>query len=159
MIPQEVELFSGSVRDNVTLFDAAPSDEQVETALRLAGLEALAIGGIHRDLGAGGTGLSAGEAQLLALARVWVRDPDVVVLDEATARVDPATEVRLEAAVADLIRGRTTLIIAHRLSTLRHVDEIIVMDHGTIVEHGDRDQLVADPASRFHHLLDLALES
>ena len=159
MIPQEVELFSGSVRDNVTLFDDVPSDEQVETALRRAGLEALVIGGIHRDLGSGGAGLSAGEAQLLALARVWVRNPDLVVLDEATARVDPETEARLEAAVAELILGRTTLIIAHRLSTLRHVDEIIVMEHGTIVEHGNRDDLVADHASRFHHLLDLALES
>ena len=159
MIPQEVELFSGSVRDNVTLFDPIPTDEQVATALRLAGLETLVTGGIHRDLGAGGTGLSAGEAQLLALARVWVRDPDLVVLDEATSRTDPETEARLEAAVADLIRGRTTLIIAHRLSTLRHVDEIVVIDHGTIVEHGDRDALVADNNSRFHHLLDLALES
>ncbi len=159
MIPQEVELFSGSVRDNVTLFDPAPTDGQVETALRLAGLETLVTGGIHRDLGAGGTGLSAGEAQLLALARVWVRNPDLVVLDEATSRADPETEARLEAAVAELIQGRTTLIIAHRLSTLRHVDEIVIIDHGTIVEHGNRDDLVADHASRFHHLLDLALES
>ncbi len=96
---------------------------------------------------------------MLALARVWVRNPDVVVLDEATSRADPETEGRLEAAVAELIRGRTTLVIAHRLSTLRHVDEIVVIDHGAIVEHGDRDVLVADHASRFHHLLDLALES
>ena len=159
MIPQEVELFSGTVRDNVTLFDPAPTDEQVETALRLAGLDALVVGGIHRELGAGGAGLSAGEAQLLALARVWVRNPDLVVLDEATSRTDPETETQLEAAVAQLIQGRTTLIIAHRLSTLRHVDEIVVIEHGTIVEHGDRDVLVADHTSRFHHLLDLALES
>lgn len=159
MIPQEVELFSGSVRDNVTLFDPAPTDEQVVTALHLAGLDTLVDGGIHRQLGAGGAGLSAGEAQLLALARVWVRNPDLVVLDEATSRADPETETRLEAAVAELIQGRTTLIIAHRLSTLRHVDEIVVIDHGAIVEHGDRDALVADHSSRFHHLLDLALES
>jgi len=159
MITQEVELFSGTVRDNVTLFDPAPSDEQVETALQLAGLGTLINGGIHRELGSGGAGLSAGEAQLLALARVWVRNPDLVVLDEATSRADPETETRLEAAVAELIRGRTTLIIAHRLSTLRHVDEIVVINHGAIVEHGDRDVLVADRNSRFHHLLDLALES
>ena len=159
MIPQEVELFSGTVRDNVTLFDPEPSDDQVESALRLAGLETLVASGIHRGLGAGGAGLSAGEAQLLALARVWIRNPDLVVLDEATSRADPATEAQLEAAVAELIRGRTTLIIAHRLSTLRHVDEIIVMDHGAIVERGDRDALVADHGSRFHHLLELALES
>ena len=93
-------------------------------------------GGIHRELGAGGAGLSAGEAQLLALARVWLRDPDLVVLDEATARVDPETEARLDDAVAELMRGRTTLVIAHRLSTLRHVDEILVLHQGRVLEHG-----------------------
>ncbi len=158
MIPQEVELFSGTVRDNVTLFDPSPTDAQVEHALRRAGLEGLAGGGIHRDLGAGGAGLSAGEAQLLALARVWLREPDLVVLDEATARVDPATETLLEAAIAELMHGRTTVIIAHRLSTLRHVDEIVILDHGMVVEHGDRSAVVADDGSRFHHLLALALE-
>ena len=116
----------------------------------------MADGGIHRQLGAGGAGLSAGEAQLLALARVWLRDPDIVVLDEATARVDPATEVTLEDAVARLIEGRTTLIIAHRLSTLRHVDEIVVLDHGRVVEHGERADLADDIDSRYRHLLELA---
>jgi ABC-type multidrug transport system fused ATPase/permease subunit len=158
MIPQEVELFSGTIRDNVTLFDPAPTDAAVERALEQAGLSALVAGGIHRELGAGGAGLSAGEAQLLALARVWLRDPDLVVLDEATARVDPETEARLDAAVAELMRGRTTLVIAHRLSTLRHVDEILVLQQGRVLEHGDRDALAADPTSRFHHLLALALE-
>ena len=156
LIPQEVELLSGSVRDNVTLFDETPTDDAVVTALRNAGLGPLADGGIHRQLGAGGAGLSAGEAQLLALARVWLRDPDIVVLDEATARVDPATETKLEVAVAKLTAGRTTLIIAHRLSTLRHVDEIVVLDHGRVVEHGDRVDLADDLESRYRHLLDLA---
>jgi ABC-type multidrug transport system fused ATPase/permease subunit len=156
LIPQEVELLSGSIRDNVTLFDESPSDVEVAEALRNAGLGGLADGGIHRQLGAGGAGLSAGEAQLLALARVWLRDPDIVVLDEATARVDPATEERLEAAVALLTKGRTTLIIAHRLSTLRHVEEIVVLDRGRVVEHGDRADLADDLESRYRHLLDLA---
>jgi ATP-binding cassette, subfamily B, bacterial len=156
LIPQEVELLSGTVRDNVTLFDETPTDEAVEAALRNAGLGALADGGIHRELGAGGAGLSAGEAQLLALARVWLRDPDIVVLDEATARIDPATEVLLESAVARLTAGRTTLIIAHRLSTLRHVHEIVVLDHGRVIEHGDRSDLADDIDSRYRHLLDLA---
>jgi ABC-type multidrug transport system fused ATPase/permease subunit len=158
LVPQEVELVSGTIRDNVTLFDEAPSDDAVAAALRSAGLGDLADGGIHRRLGAGGAGLSAGEAQLLALARVWLRNPDIVVLDEATARVDPATEERLEAAVALLTRGRTTLIIAHRLSTLRHVDEIVVLDHGRLVEHGDRVDLADDSDSRYRHLLELALD-
>jgi ATP-binding cassette, subfamily B, bacterial len=159
LIPQEVELVSGSVRDNVTLFDAEPTDAAVEAALRHVGLDHLVDGGIHRALGAGGAGLSAGEAQLLALARVWLREPDVVVLDEATARVDPATEARLERAVAELIAGRTTLVIAHRLSTLRHVDEIVVLDHGRVVEHDDRAVLASTDGTRFSQLLALALDT
>lgn len=156
LIPQEVELLSGSIRDNVTLFDETPTDKEVEVALHNAGLGALADDGIHRELGAGGAGLSAGEAQLLALARVWLRDPDIVVLDEATARVDPATESLLEDAVARLTLGRTTLIIAHRLSTLRYVDEIVVLDHGLVVEQGQRVDLADDIDSRYRHLLELA---
>ncbi len=158
MVPQEVELFGGSVRDNVTLFDPAPSDDAVVAALCAVGLESLADGGVHRRLGAGGAGVSAGEAQLLAMARVWLRDADLVVLDEATARVDPKTERRLESAVRSLMQGRTTLIIAHRLSTLREVDDIIVFERGRIVEHGERRVLAADPSSRFRSLLDLALD-
>jgi ATP-binding cassette, subfamily B, bacterial len=159
LIPQEVELLSGTIRQNVTLFDPAPTDGAVIDALRNAGLGNLADAGIHRPLGAGGAGLSAGEAQLLALARVWLRNADVVVLDEATARVDPATEATLEAAVAALTAGRTTLIIAHRLSTLRHVDEIVVLDHGRVVEHGDRHDLTGDIDSRYRQLLDLAMDA
>jgi ABC-type multidrug transport system fused ATPase/permease subunit len=157
MIPQEVELFHGSVRDNVTLFDPLPCDQSVREALKAVGLTSLADD-VHRDLGAGGSGLSAGEAQLLALARIWLRQPDLMVLDEATARVDPHTEALLEAAVTALMRGRTTVIIAHRLSTLQRVDEIAVFDHGRLVEHGDRPALAGDERSRFAQLLALALE-
>ena len=159
LIPQEVELFEGTIRENVVLFDPGPTDADVEDALTQVGLDGLVAGGIHRPLGARGTGVSAGEAQLLALARVWLRRPDLVVLDEATARVDPETEARLEAAVAQLTAGRTTLIIAHRLSTLRLVDEVIVFDHGRIVEHDDRAVLAGDDGSRFRRLLALALEA
>ncbi len=159
LIPQEVELFEGTIRENVALFDPGPTDADVEDALTQVGLDGLVAGGIHRPLGARGTGVSAGEAQLLALARVWLRRPDLVVLDEATARVDPGTEARLEAAVAQLTAGRTTLIIAHRLSTLRLVDEVIVFDHGRIVEHDDRSVLAGDDGSRFRRLLALALET
>jgi ABC-type multidrug transport system fused ATPase/permease subunit len=158
LVPQEVELFGGTIRDNVTMFDPAPPDADVERALRSVGLDTLVDGGIDRPLGAGGAGLSAGEAQLLAMARVWLRDPDLVVLDEATARVDPETERRLDRAMHDLMRGRTTLVIAHRLSTLRTVDDIAVFEAGRVVEFGVREELTADPGSRFRRLLDLALE-
>lgn len=156
LVPQEVELLAGTVRDNVTLFDPAPSDAEVDAALRAAGLATLADGGLDRMLGPGGAGLSAGEAQLVSLARVWLRQPDLVVLDEATARVDPETEVRLAAAVRRLLEGRTALIIAHRLSTLREVDDVVVFSSGRVVEFGERAALAADPASRFHRLLALS---
>jgi ABC-type multidrug transport system fused ATPase/permease subunit len=147
------------VRDNVTLFDTRHDDHQIDQALRSVGLDALADGGIDRPLGLGGAGLSAGEAQLLAMARVWLRQPDLIVLDEATARVDPVTEGRIEAAMRELMRGRTTLVIAHRLSTLADVDDIVVFDRGRVVEFGRRDELAGDVDSRFRRLLDLALES
>jgi ATP-binding cassette, subfamily B, bacterial len=157
LVPQEVELFEGTIRDNVTLFDPAPTDAEVEQALRHVGLGGLVETGIDRQLGAGGAGLSAGQAQLLALARVWLRNPDLVVLDEATARVDPDTEQRISRAVAELMKGRTTFVIAHRLSTLDMVDEVIVFARGRIAEHGDRTALVDNKDSHFRHLLELAL--
>lgn len=161
LVPQEVELFNASVRDNVTLFDPTVPDERVVEVLGRVGLGAVADAGVHRPLGGGeaGVGLSAGESQLLALARVWLTDPDIVVLDEATARIDPETERRLDAAVRELMAGRTTIVIAHRLSTLGEVDDIVVFDAGRVVEHGARDRLAADPRSRFHGLLRVGLES
>ncbi|NND75195.1 MAG: ABC transporter ATP-binding protein [Ilumatobacter sp.] len=158
LVSQEVELFAGTVRDNVTLFDPRPTDDEVVATLRAVGLDQLADGDIHRALGSGGAGLSAGEAQLLSLARVWLREPDLVVLDEATARVDPVTEQRLEAAIAKLIAGRTALVIAHRLSTLRRVDDILVFDRGRVVEFGPRAALAGDDDSRYARLLSTALE-
>ena len=88
---------------------------------------------------------------------MWLRNPDLVVLDEATARVDPETEQRIAEAIAELMKGRTTFVIAHRLSTLDMVDEVIVFDHGRIAEHGDRADLVDNRDSHFRHLLELAL--
>ncbi len=158
LVPQEVQLLAGSIRDNVTLFDEAVPDAAVISALRHVGLDRLVDGGIDRELGAGGAGLSAGEAQLLALARVWLRDPDLVVLDEATARVDPDTEERIEHAVDELVRGRTVVVIAHRLSTLRRLDEIAVVERGCIVEHGERADLEADTEGRYAALLRVGAE-
>lgn len=158
LIPQEVELLAGSVRDNVALFDDDVPDDEVVAALRRVGLDDLVAAGIHRPLGAAGAGLSAGQAQLLALARVWVRDPDLVVLDEATARIDPATEARLEAAVGELLAGRTAVVIAHRLSTLRHLDEVLVVADGRVLEHGPRARLAGAEGGRYRRLLELALE-
>jgi ABC-type multidrug transport system fused ATPase/permease subunit len=157
MVTQEVHLFAASLRDNVTLFDALAEDAAVERALESVGLlrwRRALPDGLDTRLGAGGVGLSAGEAQLVALARVFLADPGLVVLDEASSRLDPATEEAVRAATTRLLAGRTAIVIAHRLATLVGVDEIAVVDAGRIVEHGPRAALVRDDASRFARLLE-----
>ncbi|HSM75894.1 MAG TPA: iron ABC transporter permease, partial [Desulfobacterales bacterium] len=102
--------------------------------------------------------LSAGEAQLLTLGRVFLADPGLVILDEASARLDPATEHLLEQALNKLLAGRTAIIIAHRLGTVQRADEIMVLGNGRLLEHGPRAALAADPNSYFYHLLQTGLE-
>jgi ATP-binding cassette, subfamily B, bacterial len=101
---------------------------------------------------AGGANLSAGEAQLLALARVFLKDPGVVLLDEPSSRLDPVTERRLEQALERLLQGRTAVIIAHRLETVERVDAVAVLADAHLVEHGRRAALAADPTSRYARL-------
>ena len=108
-------------------------------------------------LSTGGSGLSAGEAQLLAFTRIFLKNPAIIVLDEPSSRLDPATEARIDLALQKLLQDRTSIIIAHRLGTLQRVDEIILED-GHIREYGDRHSLVADPQSRFSQLLSTGLE-
>ena len=103
-------------------------------------------------------GLSAGEAQLLAFARVFLRDPGLVVLDEASSRLDPSTQRRVERAVDRLLEGRTAIVIAHRLTTIERADEVMVMEGGRIVERGPRAALAGDPGSRFAGMLRTGLE-
>lgn len=112
--------------------------------------------GLDTVLGPGGTGVSAGEAQLLAFARAFLTDPGLVVLDEAASRLDPATELQIEAAVDRLLTDRTGVLVAHRLSSLSRVDHIAVVDGGRVVEHGPRAALAAEQGSRFAELLELA---
>jgi ATP-binding cassette, subfamily B, bacterial len=162
LVTQDVQLFEASVRDNLTLFGASRADDS-----RLIDvLDGLGLGpwyralpdGLDTMLGAGGAGASAGEAQLLAFARVFLRDPGLVILDEATSRLDPVSERRIEHAIDELLVGRTAVLIAHRLDTLARADEIVVLDHGRIVEHGPRWALADDPESRFSGLLATASE-
>ena len=150
LVTQEVQLFRGSVRDNVTLFDPAIADDQIRGVLGELGLGALAA-----DMDDELPGLSAGQAQLLAFARVFLRDPGLVVLDEASSRLDPETERLLERAVDKLLTNRTAIVIAHRLATVERADEVLVLERGRVVEHGDRVVLARDPGSRFAELLAL----
>jgi ABC-type multidrug transport system fused ATPase/permease subunit len=160
VVTQEVQLFRGSLRDNITLFGAHPaSDERIVGLLGelgLAGWLAARPSGLDTDLGPDGSGLSAGEAQLLALGRIFLADPGLVILDEPSSRLDPETELLVEVAVDRLVETRTAVLVAHRLSSLRAVDEIAVIDDGRVIEHGERADLVADRASHFARLLKVA---
>lgn len=161
LVTQDVQLFRASVRDNLTFFNRSISDERIRHTLHELGLEdwlASLPHGLDTELDAGGRSLSAGEGQLLAFARVFLRDPGLVILDEASSRLDPATEQRLERAIDKLLQGRTAIIIAHRLGTVHRADDIMILEDGQVQEHGNRQQLAANPQSRFHQLLQTGLE-
>jgi ATP-binding cassette subfamily B protein len=161
LVTQEVHLFNASVRDNLTLFDADVPDERITAVLDLLGLADWLRGlpyGLDTPLGPGGGELSAGQAQLVACARIFLHDPDVVILDEASSRLDPATERLVHAALARLLEGRTGIIVAHRLATIAFADDVLVLEDGRVREHGSRLTLAADPTSRFAGLLRLATE-
>ena len=161
MVTQDVQLFQASVRDNLTFFDSTISDDNILDVLDDLGLRpwlAQLPNGLDTELAAGGGGLSAGEAQLLAFARVFLQDPGLVILDEASSRLDPATEALIERAVDKLLAGRTGIIIAHRLGTVQRADDILILDAGRLREYGSRVALASDSRSRFSELLRVGLE-
>ncbi|WP_408896563.1 ATP-binding cassette domain-containing protein [Nocardioides sp. R1-1] len=143
VVTQRTEILAGTLADNITLFAPVPRAE-VEAAIVELGLTDWVAGlpsGLDTLLGPGGTTLSAGEEQLVAFARLLVRHVQVVVLDEATARMDPVTEARVVAAADRLISGRTGILVAHRLSTIERAEAVAVLDHGRVLQHGPRDEL------------------
>jgi ATP-binding cassette subfamily B protein/ATP-binding cassette subfamily C protein len=159
IVTQDVQVFSATVRDNLTLFDGAFDDAALVSVLDDVGLASWfgrLPDGLDARLGVDGAGLSAGESQLLAFARVFLADPGLVVLDEASSRLDPATEALVDRAIDRLLARRTAVVIAHRLSSLDRVDDIVVLDHGRVVEFGGREELASSPTSRFHRLLSLS---
>jgi ATP-binding cassette subfamily B protein len=161
MVTQDVQLFQASIRDNLTFFSERTRDDQIERFLRELGLWQWVQplpDGLNTHLAAGGQGLSAGEAQLLAFTRVFLKDPGLVILDEASSRLDPVTEGLLERAMDLLLQERTAIIIAHRLQTVLRADDIMILEHGRVVEYGSRASLAQDTASRFYSLLQTGLE-
>lgn len=156
LVTQDIHLFNASLRDNLTLFDPSIPDARILAAFEQLELLEWFNGlpdGLETKLEPGGSRLSAGEAQLLAFVRVFLRDPGLIILDEASSRLDPATEARLERAIGRLLQNRTAIIIAHRLGTVQRADRILILENGCQVEYGERLFLASDPASRFASLL------
>jgi ABC-type multidrug transport system fused ATPase/permease subunit len=156
LVTQEIQIFHGTVRDNLSLFDPSVPDSrmlEVLDALDLGSWLARLPSGLDTRLAPHSAGMSAGEAQLLAFARVFLRDPGLVILDEASSRLDPATERRIERAIDRLLAGRTGIVIAHRLATLERVDRVLILDSQGVRESGRRADLAADPRSAFALLL------
>ena len=161
IVTQDVQLFQATVRDNLTFFDESVTDDYILKVIEELGLSDWLNGlpkGLDTKLETGGRSLSAGEAQLLAFTRVFLRDPGLVILDEASSRLDPATEQLIERAVDRLLKDRTAIIIAHRLRTVERTDEIMILDGGRVVEHGDRLKLETDRSSKYYQLLQTGLE-
>jgi ATP-binding cassette subfamily B protein len=145
-VPQEPFLFSGTIRDNIAYGRPDASDAEVERAARAVGAHdfvARLPGGYLQPVTERGRSLSAGQRQLICLARALLVDPSILLLDEATANLDLATEARVQRAMGIVSAGRTTLVIAHRLQTARAADRIVVLDDGRIVEAGSHDELLA----------------
>ncbi len=159
-VTQEVQLFHASVRDNITFFNKDISDDEIIATIYKMGLKDWFENikeGLDTILEPGG-GMSSGEAQLLTLVRVFLKDPKLIILDEASARLDPVTERFLEQALSTLIEGRACIIIAHRLSTVQRADNILILDKGEILEYGLREELISKKDSRLNELLSYGIE-
>jgi ATP-binding cassette subfamily B protein len=153
LVMQDVFIVPGSIRENILLDRDLPESE-IERILQLSQLKNLVKslpGGMDTRIGEGAMDLSAGQKQLLAFARVLARDPKILVLDEATSNVDSETEMLIEQAISAVMANRTSIIIAHRLSTIRRADQIILIDHGRIVEQGSHEDLM-EKEGLYHHL-------
>ena len=143
---QSPHLFSGTIRDNLVYGNPNATDEEIERAIKLVSLDGVIArleDGINTNVGEGGNLLSTGEKQLISFARAILANPRIVVLDEATASVDTLTEQKIQSAINQVIQGRTSIVIAHRLSTVKDADLILVVKDGKIIEQGKHDELIA----------------
>ncbi|HBL59453.1 MAG TPA: ABC transporter ATP-binding protein [Cyanobacteria bacterium UBA8803] len=160
LVTQDVQLFQTSVRHNLTFFNSQIDDKQIFHALEVLGLSQWLYSlpnGLDTPLGPDSCGLSAGQAQLLAFARIFLKNPGLVILDEASSRLDPTTENLIEQAVDKLLEGRTGIIIAHRLATVQRADRIMILENGLMMEYGVCEDLRNDSNSRFARLLKTGL--
>jgi ATP-binding cassette subfamily B protein len=145
MVLQETWLFDGTIRENIAYGALEPSEAEIEAAARAARVDHFVRtlpDGYETVLSESGENISAGERQLLTIARAFLADRPILILDEATSSVDTRTEVLIQEAMAELRTGRTAFVIAHRLSTIRNADVIVVLEDGRIVEQGDHESLL-----------------
>src|SRR5215213_7419487 len=146
IVQQDVFLFAGTIRENIAYGRLGATDDEIEEAARRAKLDMVIAGlpdGLDTVIGERGVKLSGGQKQRLAIARMFVKNPPILILDEATSALDSETERAIQQSLVELARGRTTLIIAHRLATIQHADRIIVVDESGVAEEGRHDELIA----------------
>jgi ATP-binding cassette subfamily B protein len=161
VVLQDPFLFSGTIASNIRFAKPDATDEEVAAVAAAVGVDRVAArlsGGLDHAVREGGSGLSAGERQLISIARALLADPRILILDEATSNIDRPTEVLIESALDTLLAGRTSMIIAHRLSTVRRADEIVVVERGQVAQRGDERELLAEdgPFRRLSHALEVA---
>ncbi|MBW4642366.1 MAG: ABC transporter ATP-binding protein/permease [Desmonostoc geniculatum HA4340-LM1] len=160
LVTQDVQLFQTTVRNNLTFFNQNISDERIYETLEMLGLSEWLhslSNGLDTNLGPDSSGLSAGQSQLLAFTRVFLKNPGLVILDEASSRLDPMTEKLIQKAVDKLLIGRTGIVIAHRLATVEKTNQILILEQGRVSEYGQREELVKNSHSRFAQLLQTGL--
>jgi ABC-type multidrug transport system fused ATPase/permease subunit len=155
IVPQEVLLFGGTIRENIAYGKPNATQEEVEAAARKANAHAFITGfpeGYATVVGERGVQLSGGQRQRIAIARAVLKDPAILILDEATSALDSESERLVQEALDELMKGRTSLVIAHRLSTVRDADKILVLDKGVVVESGTHEELIANGEGLYHSL-------
>jgi ATP-binding cassette subfamily B protein len=156
IVLQDTFIFSGTIRENIRFGRPDATDAEIEAAARAVRAHDFIVqlpDGYETEVQERGSALSMGQRQLISFARALLADPRILILDEATASIDTETELRIQEALGTLLAGRTSFIVAHRLSTIRHADRIIVLDHGEIMEEGNHEQLMRN-SGHYRHLVE-----
>ena len=156
-VSQDNFLFNESIRENIRMGNPSASDKEVEDIAKKSGCHDFIMKlpkGYDTEVGEGGSTLSGGEKQRISIARAILKDASIVLLDEATASLDPENELHIQEAISQLVKNKTVIVIAHRLWTVREAEQIYVLDKGRVVQHGKHDELIAQADGVYRHLWD-----